>query len=194
MAVNWYWPRPLEEVLFDYALYVGGDKDYDGDEALRRNEYEHGTWIKNRGAEAPWITPLMELKCVNTRKSAPRPTDLFLITRGLLLSERAREVLAPLAGPGVDFLPVEVVNGPQLWWAMGPVVPEALDLETSRVTIMFDKLTSITQPVLFRDKMPKAGFVSLDPIRASPVLSAKIADAIKEADLYGLDLRPVEEV
>jgi len=194
LTINWYWPRPLEKLLFDYALYVGGAKDYDGDEALRRNEYEHGTWFRSWRKNDPWIPPLMELKCVNSRKSAPRPTDLFLIPRGLLLSERAREVLAPLAGTGVDFLPVEVVERPQLWWATGPVVPEALDLEISRVTIMFSELTSITQPVLFRDKTLEAGFVSLDAIRASPVLSAKIAEAIKEADLYGLDLRPVEEV
>ncbi|MDF1670820.1 MAG: hypothetical protein P1U83_14515 [Roseovarius sp.] len=194
MTTNWYWPRLPERKVYDYACYVGGADDHTGDEALRRSSYAHGTWIMNRTPETPWIAPLMDLGCVRKGKTSPRPTDLFLITAGLLLSERAREVLAPLAGPMVGFLPVEVVNGPQLWWAMGPVVPQALDLETSRVTIMFDKLTSITQPVLFRDKMPEAGFVSLNPRHASPVLSAKIADAIKEADLYGLDLRPVEEV
>lgn len=193
MSADWYWPHSLERRLFDIALYVGGAGAFEGDEAVRRDSYTHRLHVRLRQPGEPWITPLMELKCVDMRKTAPRPTDLFIVTGALLLSARAHEVLAPLGGAGVRFEPVELTNGETLYWVLAPVVPEALDHARSRLTKMGAKVTHIAQPVVHAEKMPEgAGFVSFDAIYALTAVSGRVAAAIGEADLFGVDLQAIE--
>ena len=190
---GWYWPRPLEGVLFDYARYAGGAADFEGVEALRRDTFAHRQWLMNRTPGDPWIVPLMNLRCVYMSMTAPRETDVYMTPETLILNQRALDVLGGLAGPGVTFQPVDTTDGRRLFWTDAPIVPEALDTDLSRLSVMKGEIRSIDQPVLRKTAIPEGlGFLSLLASRSMPAISTAVVQAMRNADLFGIDIRAIE--
>lgn len=195
---RWFEPQILEGVLFDIAMYAGkpgNPEGYEGTEALRRNSFEHDQWVQQRAAGGDWITPLLKVGCIDMSKTSPRTTHIVLMTRNLLVTDYAKHILSPVAGPDTEFLPVDVVDGRSLHWVYAPIVPAALNEEKSNISRQLGKMTSINRAVLNGSEIPDScGFLSLSQTARTPVMSEAVTKAICENDLFGIGLREIEVI
>lgn len=195
----WFQPRMLERKAYYFYDYLKSYKKdcvgLEGVEALRRSRYDHRQYVMARMASEAWIKPVMEAISVRRSKLPDRPSDLCMTTPSLVVSEKARDILEPLAGTDTEFLPVEVEGGPDIYWISAPLVPGAFNRELSNVSGLDGRVDSINRPVLNVSGIPaNQNFLALDRNYFMPVFSRQIAAAIQEHGLYGIGMRKIDVV
>ncbi|MDF1670815.1 MAG: hypothetical protein P1U83_14490 [Roseovarius sp.] len=196
---QWFQPRMAERKVYYFyeyvAQYISTCVGFEGVEALRRSAYDHRQYVKTREPGEAWIKPVMKAINVSRTKVPDRPSDLCKTPPSLVVSAKARDVLEPIAGTRTEFLPVEVEDGPDIYWISAPIFAEAFNRELSKVSGLDGVITSIDRPVLNGAEIPEnQGFLTLDRNAFMPVFSSQIAAAIREHDLYGISMRQIEVV
>jgi len=200
--MKYYQPRALEEDVF-MLNFVGNYEAFEGAEALRRSSVDFWQFAKSRirpegqyGLKGgPWIIPLMrrEFSRVDATEhqiSNGRTTDIQVNSSVLLISERARNVIASLAPADTEILPVEVENSDDVFWVRPICVEDTLDVEKSYSSGggLFER------PVLVGEKLKSDHLFCYREGGNEPVFSETLVEAIRENDLYGQNFREVEVV
>ena len=204
--MKYYQPRVLEEEVF-MLNFVGNYEAFEGAEALRRSSVDFRQFAKSRirpekqyrVKAGPWIIPLMrrEFSRVNATKNQilnARTTDIQGHGSVLLISERAKNVFAPLMPENTEFLPVEVENSDDVFWVRPICIERALDVEKSYASILQGSSTVYERPVLIGEKLRGDHLFCYREIGNKPVFSEELVDAIKANDLYGVSFREIEVV
>ena len=200
--MKYYQPRVLEEEVF-MLNFVGNHEAFEGAEALRRSSVDFRQFANSRirpekqyrVKAGPWIIPLMrrEFSLVEaTKEELLNGRTLEIQQNGsiLLISERARNVFAPLMPENTEILPVEVENSDDVFWVRPVCVDDTLDVEKSysSIGVVYER------PVLIGEKLRGDHLFCYREIGNKPVFSEELVDAIKANDLYGVSFREIEVV
>lgn len=197
--MKYYQPRTIEE---DHLMlnFSGKHQAFDGAEALRRSALHFEQFADHRirpelqfGVKGwPWIVPLMRRE--NTRLGAAKKgcppekeTDIQVNGGYLLISVRARDVIAPLVPVNTEILSVEVENADTVFWVRPVCHMDVLDTTASYSSggPQFEK------PVLIGAKMNGDHLYCFRETANPPVFSEKLVNAITDAGLYGVTFREV---
>lgn len=200
--MKYYQSRVLEEDVF-MLNFVEEDSAFEGAEALRRSSYDFWHFAKSRirpeeeyGVKGgPWIVPLMrrEFSLVDASEDAlsnGRTTDIQEIGSVLLISERAKQVIAPFVPENTEILPVEVENCDDVFWVRPICLESTLDVEKSYSSggPIFER------PVLIRENFNNEHLFCYRDLGDKTVLSEKLVKAILENNLYGVSFREIEVI
>jgi hypothetical protein len=157
------------------------------------SQYLHRLEILNRGQKLGnlWEPLYVELYHDEEGWEQNKPIGDFIQLFGPSINKKARNILEPLIGNTVEFLPLETSTG--LFWALNVSWINCLDLPRSDVKYFSNgKVLSVERYSFFEERLKDIHMFHIIELRASGwFVSDEFRKAVEDNDFQGLLFYPV---